>query len=216
METKYENPTPVAVAVVRIAHPDGLKLLAIRRAIAPHIGSLALPGGFIEKMEDADHAAQRELDEETGIVLQKDGWKPLVTHVTPDNRLLIFMLAPVTLPVSALDGFVPTKEASELLAVGAGDELCFSLHQAVLNSDVWHRASSFPTLYAVLTMNPGYAREDAGTPGIIGIYSDAALAKAVATCLHGQVAPNVVLDLVPPGVYGIAKELGIKLPGIAS
>lgn len=48
--------------------PDkDLGVLMIRRSDHPCIGQWALPGGFVEMDENLDQAAQRELQEETGI-----------------------------------------------------------------------------------------------------------------------------------------------------
>ncbi len=46
---------------------ERMQLLFIKRALAPFQGTWALPGGFVHVDESVDDAAQRELQEETGI-----------------------------------------------------------------------------------------------------------------------------------------------------
>ena len=65
----YEYPHPaVTVDIVVFTIRDGqLKLLLIRRAQTPYKGKWALPGGFVDIDEGLDEAANRELEEETGL-----------------------------------------------------------------------------------------------------------------------------------------------------
>lgn len=55
-----------AAVAVLLFNPQG-ELLFTRRAIEPNKGKLDLPGGFVDPMETAEHAAIREIKEELGI-----------------------------------------------------------------------------------------------------------------------------------------------------
>ena len=66
---QYEYPHPAVttdIVVFTIRH-QSLKVLLIKRAEDPHLGSWALPGGFVGIAEGLDAAAERELGEETGV-----------------------------------------------------------------------------------------------------------------------------------------------------
>lgn len=136
MTTQYNNPTPVAVCLVRSAK----RLLALRRGIAPKIGEMAFPGGFVDEMESAETAACRELMEETGIQTSVDDWYPVATRITPRNQLLVFVKYRHELFDDELLGFEPNEEALELLFVEPGADMAFPLHQDVLNDiKLWNK-----------------------------------------------------------------------------
>jgi len=59
----YRNPLP---AVILVVESKG-RLLVARRALAPAMGELSLPGGFIDPGESPEQAAIRELKEETSL-----------------------------------------------------------------------------------------------------------------------------------------------------
>lgn len=58
--------TPALTADCVVFDAEG-KLLLVRRKHAPFEGQYALPGGFVEIGESVEHAALRELKEETGL-----------------------------------------------------------------------------------------------------------------------------------------------------
>jgi ADP-ribose pyrophosphatase YjhB (NUDIX family) len=65
----YEHPRPAVTvdACVFTMRADDLAVLLIRRKSNPFKGLWAIPGGFVDKNETLEHAAARELGEETGL-----------------------------------------------------------------------------------------------------------------------------------------------------
>ena len=65
----YEYPHPAVTTdmVVFTVRDSQLKLLLIKRKLAPFRGKWALPGGFVALDEDIHECAERELAEETGV-----------------------------------------------------------------------------------------------------------------------------------------------------
>ncbi|MFB9880453.1 NUDIX domain-containing protein [Planobispora siamensis] len=125
--TSYLNPLPVAVMVLPV---DG-GLLVLRRAVEPHPGKLALPGGFIEMGESWQQAAVRELREETGIAVDVDGVRLLDVLSAPDGTVLIFAEGPRT-AAADLPPVAATTEATEWLVIDKPEELAFPLHTRVV------------------------------------------------------------------------------------
>ena len=125
--TSYKNPLPVAVLLLPV--DDGV--LVVRRGIAPRLGELALPGGFIEWGENWQHAAARELYEEAGITIDPATIKPYQVHGAPDGTLLVFGVAE-RIAAADLPPFTPTLECTERIIVTIPVPLAFPLHTAVL------------------------------------------------------------------------------------
>ena len=65
-------PVAVDLVILTVLHEE-LHVLLIRRGIAPYKNRWALPGGFIRPNESLEQAAQRELEEETGILSTRVG-----------------------------------------------------------------------------------------------------------------------------------------------
>jgi 8-oxo-dGTP diphosphatase len=57
-----------SLAVDCVVFDPGGRLLLIRRKHPPFLGQYALPGGYVEYGETTEHAAARELAEETGLI----------------------------------------------------------------------------------------------------------------------------------------------------
>jgi len=123
----WANPIPVAVALVPLAGG----LLAIRRAIPPGVGKLALPGGFVEEHETWQHGCAREVREETGIVIDPASLAPLwYTSTEPrPNRVLLFAVSAPPLEVPAFQSDSETSERGVIHGPGGLDDVfAFSLH----------------------------------------------------------------------------------------
>lgn len=126
-KTSWRNPLPVAVLVVPV---DG-GVLCIRRGIEPHIGALALPGGFVNYGESWQAGAARELFEETQIQVDPNAIKALDVVSAPDSTILIFGEAP-PMTEKALPAFQKTDETSERVVVAQPVPLCFPIHEQIL------------------------------------------------------------------------------------
>ena len=87
----YLDPKVTAAAVVE---RDG-KVLMVRRGIEPGLGLWSLPGGYVDRGEVVELAAQREVLEETGLRVRVDGLvgvysqegQPVIL-VTYDSRIV--------------------------------------------------------------------------------------------------------------------------------
>lgn len=119
--TRWLNPLPVAV----LLQPIGAGVLVVRRAIPPHVGKLALPGGFINLGESWQAAAARETREEVGLEVDAAGVRLFDVHSAPDGTVLIFGVAP---PIATLPPLAANGEVSEVAVVTAPEPLAFDLH----------------------------------------------------------------------------------------
>lgn len=122
-QTTYLNPTPVAVGLVPVENG----LLLIRRTVAPQIGRLALPGGFINMGESWQQACVREIEEETGLRLSAEAVTLYDVLSAPDGTVLIFGSVPA-LTSADLSAFAPNSETSEMIVIEEPTELAFPLH----------------------------------------------------------------------------------------
>lgn len=124
----YRNPLPVAVALLPVRDAGRTGLVVIRRGIRPSLGSLALPGGFVDFGESWQRAVVRELAEETGIAAP-DTDVVLADALTDvaGGYLLLFGLLPPR-PLAALPPTRPTDETDGYQPIWQPAELGFELH----------------------------------------------------------------------------------------
>jgi ADP-ribose pyrophosphatase YjhB (NUDIX family) len=136
--TSYLNPLPVAVILV----PVDRGVLAIRRTVAPEVGMLALPGGYINLGETWQEAGAREVWEETGLRLDPAEIRDFAV-LTADGYLLVFGLA-ASRTAADLPPFTPTNETSERVVLPGPADLAFSLHTQALAMYFAARAGAEP------------------------------------------------------------------------
>lgn len=122
----FLNPAPVAVLI----QPVDNGVLTVRRNVAPQIGQLALPGGYVDINESWQAAAARELFEEAGVHITAAEIKLFDVMSVPRN-LLVFGIGP-RLTAAALPLFQPNDEASERLIITAAVALAFPAHTEML------------------------------------------------------------------------------------
>lgn len=104
---KYPRPAVTADCVVIAQEPEA-KVLLIERADDPYKGCWAFPGGFLNMDETTEQCATRELEEETGLTIEKVHQIGAYSKVDRDPRgrtITVAYLAIIdkTVPVIGLD-----------------------------------------------------------------------------------------------------------------
>ena len=120
--TNYLNPIPVVVLLV----PVGKGLVVARRNIEPQIGTLVLPGGYLDLGETWQEGAVRELYEETGIQIPVNEITLFDVQNGLDDTLVVSGLTS-SQPMSCLKPFSST-ETQEITLIEEPVELGFPLH----------------------------------------------------------------------------------------
>ncbi len=134
--TSFRNPLPVAVVLVPVILSPRLKpqqtgILVIRRAIAPRVGELALPGGFINFGETWQEAGAREVLEETGVRIDSGEIREFGVRSGRDGTLIIFGTAQPR-PADSLPPFTTNDECSERLVLTAPVPMAFPTHEEMI------------------------------------------------------------------------------------
>ena len=65
-------------------------------------------------------------------------------------------------------------------------------------------------LFVVHRTVGGYAREDASSSDVVGLYTDGEVARKIAILAHGQYK-EVEVDYIMPGFINAASEFGMTL-----
>ena len=110
--TYYHNPSAAVALFVRDRRG---RLLVATRGKEPAKGTLDLPGGFVDKGETGEEAAQRELYEESGLQLPTEQFD--YAFSLPNSYLYSDFLVPT------LDLFYQAQLPSEMPSVQAMDDV---------------------------------------------------------------------------------------------
>ena len=120
---QFRNPIPVSVVLLPV--DDGV--LAVRRAIPPAVGKLALPGGFVNWGETWQEAGAREVFEETGLVISPDELRLVGAESVSEGVILLFSVAKKR-ERAECDWRPDPMEVSEIVILETACELAFSTH----------------------------------------------------------------------------------------
>ncbi len=126
----HNNPTPVVVGLLQFDDDGEVKLLGVRRAIPPHVGEIALPGGFQDQLESPQVAVAREVMEETGLETNPEDYEIFGNPtITPNNQLLIFMKNKTIFTREAMKKFKINSEVQGFALIDNDTPICFPLHE---------------------------------------------------------------------------------------
>ena len=137
--TYYHNPSAAVALLVRDRRG---RLLVATRGKEPAKGTLDLPGGFVDKGETGEEAAQRELYEESGLQLPTEQF--VYAFSLPNSYLYSGFLVPT------LDLFYTVQLPSEMPTVRAMDDVAQLSWLAPAEID--------PSRFGLISIRQGIAR----------------------------------------------------------
>lgn len=119
---KADNTSSVICFHQEAGDRDKVALLVIRRGKAPYQGMLALPGGFLNVMEETlKRCAQRELAEETGIAVALEDLVLICVQSEPQRdprNHVIDHVYGVQVPLEKIEQAQAGDDAAELVTLG--------------------------------------------------------------------------------------------------
>ena len=118
------RPMPVSIGIIPSITPG--QVILIERTD----GGIALPGGYVEELETAITAVNREAFEEMGLELDPAGWQLFSSAVTSDNKLLLFSYYQGLIEVP--HKFVANEEVVRVFSAPWNTPLKFHLHEAAI------------------------------------------------------------------------------------
>lgn len=127
----YQNPTPVATALIPVSTNQGIRLLSVVRNIEPQRGGIGLPGGYVDKLENFEQAAARETWEETGLKLLPEDFSLILSRVTQQNNTLVFCNYKYIVKASDIDLNFSNQETQKIILSDSNQEYCFPTHAEV-------------------------------------------------------------------------------------
>ena len=129
----YEYPrASVTADAVLFAEKDGqMYVLLIQRGNEPYKGYWAFPGGFLNMDETVAHCAERELEEETGIVLTEMQLVGIYSDVERDPRGRVVTAAYAAMTTMPEANAADDAAAAKWWPLNALPELAFD-HDTIL------------------------------------------------------------------------------------
>lgn len=144
MTFTYEYPRPAVSADVVVYDKKSNSILLVKRKNEPFAGTWALPGGFMEMDEDASTAAIRELEEETGLIVERVHQIGAYSAVDRDPRGRVVTVA-FFATASRQESFKASDDAADARWFGLSElpELAFD-HQKIVDD----ATKRFPGLFS--------------------------------------------------------------------
>ncbi|WP_264982152.1 NUDIX hydrolase [Pseudodesulfovibrio portus] len=126
----YRNPTPTVDVVIAMPSGQGEGVVLIKRANPPY--GWALPGGFVDYGETCEHAAVREMREETGLDVTLTGLLGVYSDPDRDPRQHTMSVVYTGVPADP-DSLLAGDDAAEarVFPLGEWPELAFD-HARIL------------------------------------------------------------------------------------